>query len=668
MPHSPRRLALLAVALLVSAPLAAEKIDFNRTTPVPADQPVPVQDFLRLATFINPVLNDAGSHVAALFPTSPDTTGLVVVDLTRTDAKPLTVALPGERSVSSVDWLSDDRLTFRGSAIEGWETSMFTADVSRALNYYPVLEGVHATLVSASDARQLRPLYMMRSDIAEGNGRRGHVVEVNTDINLAATQDPELAGAGVPMMRNRNDRRIISTFPDLGNVLESDYLADRVGELAFGMSIEEGVRRLHYLSEGAWKPSPLDLDQIEVVTCGDREGEIIARGPLQAGKPRALQFINARTGEAGDLVYEDAAYDFNGTVVRDPRTHQILGLSMQRTIPTTQWFSEEYRAVQKFLESNFPGKVVRAWPADQSGNRIFLQAYSDRQPPTFYVADLAKRTLGVIRTSMPWIDPERMLATQMFKFKTAEGARLDAYLTLPKGASKESPAPLVVLPQESREARHTFGFDREAQLFASRGYAVLRPNTRGSVGTQWQFPYEDRWAFRKMQADVAAATRAVLKTGLIDANRVAIVGTDFGAYLAAGGVAFEPGLYRCAAVVSGIYDWDSWIDELNTSRFDNPEHGELVRWLGNPRAAREAFESLSVVKGLKPGAGAFLVAYDREGSASKANEARRLIDALRRNDLPHEVVTETGLAPGWNHFQEKVELYSRILAFLDKHL
>lgn len=668
MPRHTLPSALLLLALAGSACPAAENIDLSRVTPVPADQPIPVQDFFRSPAFFNPRLNDASTHVAALFPATADTWGLVVVDLTRLDGKPLAVALPNERSIHAVEWLNDDRLTFRGFALDHWETSMFVADVSRALNYYPVLEGISATLVSAPDARELRPLYMMNTDIAEGNGRRGHVVEVNTDINLSATSDPELSGAGIQMMRNRNDRRIVSTFPDIGKVLETEYLADRAGELAFGTSVEDGVYRLYQLQGGAWKQSPIDLDQIEVVTCGEREGELIVRGPLQAGKPRSLVFMDATPGTPGELVLEDPGYDFHGWVERDPRTHQILGLKFDRGIPVTHWFTEEYRSVQKFLETNFPGKVVRMWPVDKTGNHVFLSVHSDRQPWTYYVADLEKRTLGLIKSTMPWLDPERMQPTSMFKFKTAEGARLDGYLTLPKGTSKERPAPLVVLPQEFRTARHTFGFDREAQFFASRGYAVLRPNTRGSVGTQWQFPYEDRWAFRKMADDVSAATRAVLKTGLIDPARVAIVGTEFGAYLAAGGVAFEPDLYRCAAVVSGTYDWASWIDEINTSRFDSPEYGELVRWLGQPRDQREKFDSLSVVRAMAQARGAVLVAYDKDASPSKANEARRLIDALKKNDLSHEVVTVTGLSPGWGHFNEKVELYERIAAFLQKQL
>lgn len=667
----PRRTFASSLCVLVlgaGACVAAEKIDLSRVTPVPADQPIPVQDFFRWPAFVNPRVNDAGTHVAALFAATADTWGLIVVDLVHPDAKPLAIGLPNERSVYAADWLNDDRLTFRGFALDRWETSMFVADVSRSLSYYPVLEGVSAELVSAPDARQLRPLYMMRSDIADGNGRRGSVVEVNTDINLSATNDPELAGAGVQMMRNRNDRRITFTFSDIGKVLETGYLADRVGELAFGLTAEEGVNRLHYLADRAWKQSPLDLDQVEVVTCGEREGELIVRGPLQAGKPRSLVFMDAKTGAAGDLVFDDPAYDFHGTVERDPRTHQILGLQFDRSIPVSHWFTEEYRAVQKFLESNFPGKVVRMWPADKTGNRVFLQVSSDRQPWTYYVADLEKRTLGLIKNSMPWLDPERMAPTSMFKFKTAEGARLDAYLTLPKGTSKERPAPLVVIAQDFPTSRAYFGFNAEAQFFASRGYAVLRANTRGSVGTQWQFPYEDRWAFRKMHDDVTAATRAVLKTGLIDASRIAIVGTDFGGYLAAGGIAFEPGLYRCAAAVHGTYDWATWIEELSASRFDTPEYGELVRWLGLPKDNRDKFDALSVVHAMAQGRGAVLVAYEKDASPAKANEARRLIDALKKHDIPHDVVTETGVGPGWGHTAEKIELYARIASFLEKNL
>jgi dienelactone hydrolase len=667
----PRRIlpvSLLTLGLAGGACFAAEKVDLNRVTPVAADQPIPVQDFLRPAQFQQPEPNDSGTHLAALVPVAADKTGLIVVDLQKPDGKPLLLSVPREYSVDSFAWLDDDRILFQASAEETGDIGTFVARVSRGLGNYAVIEGAGTTLVGVPDARTDRPQLMMRWDIAEGHGRKGHVVEVNTDLDLSATQDIDLIGASTAAKRSRNDRRIVTTFPDLGSLFETGYLCDKAGELAFALTMDDGVKKVHYLDGGKWKESPINLDDVDVISFGDKPGELIVLGPREQGKPRALRFMDAATGTPGDVILEDAGYDFNGWLIRDPRTHQLVGVGMEGRGPVTVWFLEQYKAVQKFLESNFPGKVVRPWPVDSTGSQIFLQVFTDRQPPIYYLANLEKKTLALIKTSAPWIEPERMQPMMTMPFKTTEGIKLDAYVTLPAGATKEKPVPLVVLPHPTRQGRDSLGFDAEAQFFASRGFAVLQPNYRGSAGTEWKFPYEDRWAFRKMHDDVTAATRAVLKTGLIDPNRIAIVGWRFGGFLAVSGVAFEPSLYRCAVTVSGTFDWAERLEEEKITRFDNPEYGELIRWLGTEKDQPERYASIAPGRKIDQVRVPVFVAYDKDDSPVTINESRRLIDRLKKYDVPHEVVTATGERQGWGHFAEKVELYGEIAAFLHKQL
>ncbi|MBE2212668.1 MAG: S9 family peptidase [Opitutaceae bacterium] len=668
MPRVTLRTILATVMFAGGVCFAAEKIDLSRVAPVSADQPIPTQDFLRPALFQRPEPNDGGTHLAALVPLAADKTGLIVIDLRNLEAKPMLLSLSHEYSVDTFDWLTDDRLLCHASSRESGDVGTFVAHVSRGLGNYPVIEGAGTSLVGVPDARKERPQLMVRWDIAEGHGRKGHVIEVNTDVDLSVKQDTELTGNSSQARRNRNDLHIAATFPDLGSLFETGFLSDKAGELAFALTMDDGVAKVHHLVSDKWKECPIDLDSTEIVSYGDKPGELIVLGPRQPGKPRALRYMDAPSGTSGDVIWEDPGYEFNGWLIRDPRTHQLLGLGLARTGPVTVWFSEQYRSVQKFLEGNFPGKVVRPWPADPTGSNIFLEVYSDRQPSIFYLANLEKKTLSVIKNSAPWIDPQRMLPMSAMKFRTAEGAKLDAYVTLPVGASKEKPVPLIVLPHASPWGRDTLGFDGEAQFFASRGFAVLQPNYRGSAGTDWMFPYEDRWAFRKMHDDVTAATRTVLKTGLIDPDRVAIVGWRFGGYLAMAGVAFEPSLYRCAATVSGTFDWAERLEELRITRFDDPEYGQLTRWLGSTKEQAERYAAMSPARHVGQVRVPVLVAYDKDDRPLVVNESRRLIDALKKYDVPHTVITATGENPGWGHFGEQVELYDRIAAFLHKHL
>ena len=72
-------------------------------------------------------------------------------------------------------------------------------------------------------------------------------------------------------------------------------------------------------------------------------------------------------------------------------------------------------------------------------------------------------------------------AVRDFNYEARDKYALTAYLTLPPGAEEKN-LPVVVMPHGGPEARDEPGFDWLAQFLASRGYAVLQPQFRGSTG------------------------------------------------------------------------------------------------------------------------------------------------------------------------------------------
>jgi dipeptidyl aminopeptidase/acylaminoacyl peptidase len=261
-----------------------------------------------------------------------------------------------------------------------------------------------------------------------------------------------------------------------------------------------------------------------------------------------------------------------------------------------------------------------------------------------------------------------MRPMSIMKYKTRDGRQLDAYVTLPAGASKEKPAPLVVMPHGGPWVRDTWGFDSRAQYFASRGYAVLQPNYRGSPGYEWLFPEEDKWEFRKMHEDVTDATRAVFRTGFVDRQRVAIFGSSFGGYLALCGVAFEPDLYRCAVTFAGLFDWATTIKDAKFSQHTNPEYAVLLRRLGDPKQQEEKFTAISPLASVDKVKVPVFVAHGKEDTVVSAAESRRLVAELKRLRLPHEVMMMSDEGHGVSRLRTEVQFYSRIESFLHEHL
>jgi dipeptidyl aminopeptidase/acylaminoacyl peptidase len=416
---------------------------------------------------------------------------------------------------------------------------------------------------------------------------------------------------------------------------------------------------------------PEDFDQMDMIGAGDNPGEILVLGPRHEGRPRALEILNAADGTSKGALVQDPAYDFDGWLYRDPVSNSILGAVYDSAIPKVVWFDKGFAGLQKQLEQlpNLKGQIVRIISNSADGSGILIQAYSDTHPSTYYFADLKAKTFSPIQDSRPWLDPKRMLPMGMIKYRTRDGHRLDAYVTMPAGASKRNPAPLVVLPPGYYSTRNSWGFSNEAQFFASRGYAVLQPNVRGSAGYTGMFPLADEWDFRKMYEDVADATKAMIASGLVDRNRVAIMGTNFGGYLSMAAAAYEPSLYRCAIAVSPMaLDWAKYIKEEKYNQYSDSTYTRLVYKLGDPKADPAKFDWLSPLSHAGQIQAAVLICNGEFDHTFVTNESKDLASTVRSHNIPAETISFLNEGGGVRHIENKVELYSKIESFLAQNM
>jgi dienelactone hydrolase len=672
--HSLPILCALSLGAIVSAASAAESLDLKRITPVPATEPVPAMDFFRPLMLQDPKLNPSGSHIAAIVTAAEDQHQLLVYDL---DTKKIEMAgAGGDKDIYRVYWLNDRRLVFELGSRKLYGIGLFAADVGSISDPYPLLQYYGTSVIAVPPKNRLRPLVWNRWSIDTDKDQGGAVV--NTDIHSAAAVDLTAAGdrnwSAIMDARDNNEKHIVKRFPVPSSGLGWEYFADKEGQLEFAITSQDGLLELQHLAGDHWEKCPVDPEQIEIIGYGEQPGQLVVMGPQQEGKPRALQFMDGPTGKLGEVLLQDDAYDFfdsglgTGWLYRDPITHAVVGAVFERNGPRVVWFTEEYRKLQKILDSQFPGLVVRIVSMNEAQTRFLVATFSDRQPLIYSWVDLEKHTAGLFKNSAPWIDPQRMQPQNIIKFKTRDGRQLDAYLTLPAGASKKNPPPLVVLPHGGPWARDGWGFDGEAQFLASRGYAVLKPNYRGSNGYNWMFPYEDRYDFRKMHDDVTDATKTMIASGLIDGGRVAIMGGSFGGYLAVSGVVNEPKLYRCAVTIAGVFDWEQQLKDKKYDQYDSPVYGYLKRRLGDPKKSPEKFDAISPGRHVDQIRVPVFVSAGREDSTVEYEQSRTLISALEKYHVPHETLIKGGEGHGMGHLDNRVELYTRIEAFLDKNL
>jgi len=117
-----------------------------------------------------------------------------------------------------------------------------------------------------------------------------------------------------------------------------------------------------------------------------------------------------------------------------------------------------------------------------------IWVYSDKLYGVYYMYDATSDSFSKVFDLMPQLNEKEMAEMRSIKFQSRDGLTIYGYLTIPNQASASSKVPMIVNPHGGPYGpRDDWGFNAETQLFASRGYATLQVNYRGSGGYGKEF-------------------------------------------------------------------------------------------------------------------------------------------------------------------------------------
>ena len=179
-------------------------------------------------------------------------------------------------------------------------------------------------------------------------------------------------------------------------------------------------------------------------------------------------------------------------------------------------------------------------------------------------------------------------AVKEVQFASADGTAIEGFVVLPPGHVEGQRHPAILDIHGGPQAQHDFSFSFKAQLLAAQGYAVIRPNPRGSTGYGQKFClaiWRD-WGGPDF-ADVMAAVDDAIARGWADADRLAVGGWSYGGILTNHVITKTD---RFKAAISGASEFLYVV---------NYGHDHYQRWweqeLGLPwePGAREIYERMS---------------------------------------------------------------------------
>ncbi|HEX3363531.1 alpha/beta hydrolase family protein, partial [Phenylobacterium sp.] len=240
-------------------------------------------------------------------------------------------------------------------------------------------------------------------------------------------------------------------------------------------------------------------------------------------------------------------------VIFDPVRHNLIGYyALVGDRGHYTFFDPADQALWDGVAAAYPNQGVELMSWSDDHRKMVVRVDSATEGVAFAVVNLDTRQAAWLGGEYEKIGPMDVAPVKPVKFKAADGLELSGYLTAPRGKDLKS-LPLIVFPHGGPAARDDLGFDWWAQAMASRGYAVLQVNFRGSDGYGWKFLSAGfgEWG-RKMQTDISDGVAVLAKNGIVDPHRVCIAGGSYGGYAALAGVTVQNGLYRCAASYGGV--------------------------------------------------------------------------------------------------------------------
>jgi len=638
-------------------------------------QPIPIADIFRPPAYASPTLSPNGRFFAVSVPVNGKM-NLAIVDLEQRSVSRITDIR--DFDVLGMRWVGNERLVFTlgqfnsptgAGRFDGGGLFMVSRDGKESRRLAPTVREVRSrNQVVYRGYEVLRTLPGNDEEIlVTGNQRDAESVDVyRMNVRTGRTT----------LLTERRPERVFEYVLDNNNVprVARAYVRDRYEFIVYYRKDADSPWEQIAQYEGNKGPilMPLafesDNQTMVVAWNGDRPTMGIFR-------------YDPNTRKLGELIAQHPRFDMGADasgqviagVIRDFRTNRVIGYQVQADRPETVWIDEDYARLQRMIDGALPNRV-NSFRRTPDGERLLVTSFSDRQPDQWYLLDEKKRTLEELFSSRPWLKPDLMVEQRPFLLKTRDGLEIPGYYFLPNNYKKGERLPTVVHIHGGPAVRadffgRGFGF-AEAQLLASRGYAVIVPNHRVTPGLGNRNFYAGFGTIgRQMIDDHQDAARWGVAEGFADPQRICISGASYGGYATLMALARFPDTFKCGISGLMVSDWSLLLTSPAGDVSTNEIAVSLFTAMVGVKSIRDIPADVNPVNLADRIKQPLLIYAGEDDIRTPLEQTTRMIRALERaGNKPRAVIIKPGEGHGFGKTENNVELYEAIFKFLEESI
>ncbi len=667
-------------------------------------EPIPLEKLLCGGETSGGTLSPSGRYYAAMVPSTPPKCSidepeddemikvLVVIDLEDgMKAKRLSGTSMNAR-VSSFSWLNDKTLFITrafdyqaGTSMNVDSYSLYTIDRD-GKNLKALYKAKQSKSGGIKFPRMVSTLPQFPNKVLISINRRPSVaykyrdvymLDLDTNETTLVAAEPVLEDEmfGDWILDNNAVPRGFSTSHDFREDGKPNSPRDGLYTYYYSYNAADGSFKKMWSCENreaCFHPTTFDFDNRHLFGVGQA---INVDGSIhEYTDTNALWLFDTKTEKFVEKVFHDKNFDFSnpewgsssGYVMKDVVNKKLLGLSYYTSKRQYIYFDQNYANIRQGIEAAFPGEIVSI-SANDDFNKFIINTSSDRHIRTTYLYD-PKVGIQLIDKYAPWLEEYEFGKMEPFSFTARDGLKLHGYITLPPNYKKGTKIPFILHPHGGPHAADSFGFRREVQLYATRGYGVVQVNFRGSVGygIDHMNAAKKQWSL-DMHTDLIDGLFWANEQGYVDMDKVCISGASYGGYSAMVGITKNPDLFKCAINYVGVVNLVSIMGDKQWM-FADMGRPAWNKGMGHQDDDRELLERASPINYLDNIKGDLFVIHGRRDRNVSYKQVLELKNALDDKGIPYEYMIRGDEAHGFYAETNNLELYVEMEKFLKRNL
>ena len=557
---------------------------------VQAAEPVTVEALARLPALQSVSMSPDGEHLVALIPSpkNPDETALATWDIDALSAGPKVITPSGEHmkfiaasalkadkilAIARQEWTGD-----LGGCGEGKSTGATRTFMVKA--YLTGEQQKNFDEAFTSDVRKVGVSEQTQRCLElAGTASLVNMLPLDPD-RVIIRQLSELSLTSSYYLYNLKTKETDLLFR--GGTRATPALFDsRTGKVLakteivpVGGGYEQQVQLLNAKTGQFELQAPLttklsDRYTVDVVGMDDASGKFYLLTDQFSDKVQARLYDPVQHKYDSEPVVADPDYSIDALLFSTRREdfNQVVGFAINGPHRQVVYVDPMLKAIQAGIRNAFPGQQVSIGDYTDDFSRVLFSTQAPGTPIAYHL--LLDKKIVNLGSQRPWLEKGLPLDESWVTYKARDGRDIPAILDLPIGWKKgDAPAPAVVLPHGGPWARDYLGWDVSGwvPLLTSRGYAVLRPQYRGTsgLGRSLWLAGDKQWGL-KMSDDNDDAAAWLVSQGIAAKDRIAIFGYSYGGFAAVAAVVRNPSPFQCAIAGAPVAN----LGRLGTSWSDN---------------------------------------------------------------------------------------------------